>query len=131
MFVHNSRANAGESFTDVAGSSSPATSRSGIEAHCQRVAVLALEIARAIAPPIGSADALAEAALLHHAAPMLFDQPAMDRLLNDLLPAAVAASTPKPGAGRVTAPPEVCGFLTILRGRGMATARPMARALRI
>jgi HD superfamily phosphohydrolase YqeK len=115
MFVHNSRMSAGESFPDVAGAPSSATSRTGIEAHCQRVAVLALEIARAIVPPIGSADALAQAALLHHAVPMLFDQPAMDRLLSDLLPSAVVASTPEPGADRVTASSEVRGFLTILR----------------
>jgi HD superfamily phosphohydrolase YqeK len=88
--------------------------KSGLEAHCRRVAALALEISSALVPAVESRDALVQAALMHHALPLVFEQSAMDRLLLDLLPEAHAAPAPQsPSRLREKAP----GVTNDRRGR--------------
>src|SRR5215469_10562068 len=59
----------------------------GLQAHCRRVAILATEIANAIPLPARLLPLLEQAALLHHNPSLLFGEDAMDRLLEDVLPA--------------------------------------------
>ena len=56
-----------------------------LAAHCQRVAGLALEIARKTRLPRADKLLLRQAALLHHCPPLLLDSGALRRLLSDVL----------------------------------------------
>lgn len=58
--------------------------RPHIQAHCQRVAALAGEIAALLALPTESRLVLEQAALVHHAALEAFTVPALDRLVKDV-----------------------------------------------
>src|SRR6185437_11806066 len=58
--------------------------RPHIQAHCQRVAALAGEIAALLALPAESRLVLEQAALIHHAALEAFTAPALDRLVRDV-----------------------------------------------
>jgi hypothetical protein len=85
-----------------------------VQAHCRRVATLALEIAGALPEAAGAKDALAQAALLHHASPLLFEQLAMDRLIEDILPGVAFKTVSAREAEPKLRPSDVCGMLSIL-----------------
>lgn len=59
----------------------------GIAAHCNRVAALAVEIARGIPVPVEALGVVQQAAWLHHASPFELNPSALRRLLKDFLPA--------------------------------------------
>jgi putative nucleotidyltransferase with HDIG domain len=69
-------------------------SEPGLNAHCVRVRALASEIGRAVGIPLRSALVLQQAALLHHASELVPDDPALARLMADVL--GQATNTRKP-----------------------------------